>query len=433
MSKRFKVVVIGLSALILSYSVLGHVLNKSANEGAYRQLTVFSQVLNRIKTDYVDDPNLPTVTAGALHGLLESLDPYSGYLSPREYTEFQKRQQNGKGSIGAVFSKRFGFLAVVAVVPGGPAARAGLRTGELIETVEGFSTRDMSLAQTEQLINGQPGTPVRLAVIRRGRTESQPLDVLRAEVAPPPIAADFHVGGLNDVARLKVLSLEKSRAEELRSRLQQLEKAGMRKLILDLRDCAAGDPNEGIAVARLFLEKGVIASLRGQTVPREEFRAEASQAVWRQPLEVLIDAGTAGPAEIVAAAVLDNHRGEVIGERSWGTGSMLKLIPLDDGSALILSVAKYHTPGGKPIQENGVTPSVVVQTESDDSLAALDESRPQPSPPDLRGESPQEDPILRKAIELFRTNEKQSRVIALPFGFAQGRPAVERRAGAESM
>jgi len=423
MSRRFKFVVLGLSALILSYSVLGHVLNKSANEGAYRQLTVFSQVLNRIKTDYVDDPSLPTVTVGALHGLLESLDPYSGYLSPREYTEFQKRQHNGKASLGAVFSKRFGYLAVVAVVPGGPAARAGLRTGELIETVEGFSTRDMSIAQARQLLDGQPGTPVRMAVIRRGRSESQPLDLVRAEVPTPPMGVELRLGGASDLARVKVLSLDKGRAEELRNKLQQLEKAGARKLIFDLRDCAAGDPDEAIEVARLFIEKGVITSRRGQTVPREEFTAEASRVAWPHPLEVLIDAGTAGPAEIVAAAVLDHRRGEAIGERSWGIGSTQKLIPLDDGSALILSVAKYYSPAGKAIQENGIMPTVVVQTESEDNVALLDENIPQ-AQPELRGEPPQEDPILRKAIELFRSKEGQSRAIV---------PPVERRAGAESM
>ncbi len=423
MSRRFKFVVLGLSALILSYSVVGHVLNKSSNEGAYRQLRVFSQVLNNVKNYYVDDPNLPTVTVGALHGLLESLDPYSGYLSPREYAEFQKRQHNGRGSVGAVFSKRFGYLAVVAVVPGGPAARAGLRTGELIEAVEGFSTRDISIAQAQQLLEGTPGTPVRLAVIRRGRSESQPLDLVRAEVPTPAMGVELHLGGASDLARVKVLSLDKGRAEELRSKLQQVEKAGARKLIFDLRDCASGDPNEAIEVARLFIEKGAIASLRGQTVPREEFKAEATRVAWRHPLEVLIDAGTAGPGEIVAAAVLDNRRGEVIGERSWGIGSTQKLIPLDDGSALILSVAKYFSASGKAIQENGVTPSVVVQAEADDNIAFLDENLPQ-APPDLRGGPPQEDPILKKAIELFRSKDGQSRVIV---------PALERRVVAESM
>lgn len=423
MSRRFKLVVIGVSALILGYSVLGHVLSKSASEGAYRQLAVFSQVLNRIRNDYVDEANLPTVTVGALRGLLESLDPQSGYLSPLEYAEFQKRQTNGKGKIGAVFSKRFGYLAVVAVLPDGPAARAGLRTGELIETVEGFSTRDMSVAQARQILDGQPGTPVRMGVIRRGRSESLPVDIVRAEVAPPPMAVEQRLDGMADLARIKVLSLTKGRAEELRSKLQQLEKAGVRKLILDLRDCAEGDSKEAVEVARMLLETGVITSLRGQTVPREEFHAEASSVAWRYPLEVLIDAGTAGPAEIVAAAVLENHRGDVVGERSWGLASEQKFIPLDDGSALILTVAKYYSPSGKPIQDNGVMPNVLVSDEGDDTTASLDENLPQ-AQPEARSESLQGDEILKKAIELFRSPERHSRAIV---------PQAQRRAVAESM
>lgn len=402
MSNRTKSVVLGVSVLIVLYVLLGSVLARTlTGEGAYRQLGVYSEVLARVKNDYVEEPNIPAVSVGALHGLLEALDPYSSYLSPREYSEYQRKRVLERGEIGGTLSKRFGYLSIVGVLPGSPADRAGLRTGDLIESINDFTTREMSVEQARILLAGEPGTIVKLSVVRTRRTEPQTVELVRAVVLVPPVETKPLEG---DISYIKVAAFSAGKAAEIRNRLEQLQRAGAYKIVLDLRNCAAGEASEAIETARLFLERGLIASLRGQHYPREDFSAEADKVVWRGPMAVLINVGTAGPAELVAAAILENQRGDVIGEKSYGMGSVQKLIPLDDGSALILSVAKYFSPSGKAVQDTAVTPNVAVGSNEPEDVAALDEGlEAHPSQVEEERETPpKDDEALQRAIERLR-------------------------------
>jgi carboxyl-terminal processing protease len=187
MSRFTKIAVVSLSLLIFSYVGLGYMLGKSADDDkAYRSLTVYGEVLQRVQEDYVDEPNLSNVTAGALHGLLESLDPFSGYLSPREYADFKEKQKNTtRGEIGATVAKRFGYLVVVSILPDSPAEKAGLRSGDIVEEIADFTTREMSVGQANSLLAGAPGTTVKVALVRRGKTEPQPVTVTRAVIPTP--------------------------------------------------------------------------------------------------------------------------------------------------------------------------------------------------------------------------------------------------------
>lgn len=402
MSKRTKSVVLGVSVLIVLYVLLGSVLARTlTGEGAYRQLGVYSEVLARVKNDYVEEPNIPAVSVGALHGLLEALDPYSSYLSAREYSEYQRKRVLERGEIGGTLSKRFGYLSIVGVLPGSPADRAGLRTGDLIESINDFTTREMSVEQARILLSGEPGTIVKLSVVRTRRTEPQTVELVRAVVPVPPVETKPLEG---DISYIKVAAFSAGKAAEIRNRLEQLERAGAYKIVLDLRNCAAGEASEAIETARLFLERGLIASLRGQHYPREDFSAEADKVVWRGPMAVLINVGTAGPAELVAAAILENQRGDVIGEKSYGMGSVQRLIPLDDGSALILSVAKYYSPSGKAVQDTAVTPNVAVGSNEPEDVAVLDEGiEARPSQVEEERETPpKDDEALQRAIERLR-------------------------------
>jgi len=396
MSRLPRFVVLGLSFLVFSYVGLGYVLGQTGGDDdkTYRSLTVYSEVLQRVQEDYVDEPNLAVVTAGALHGLLESLDPFSGYLSPREYTDYKDKQKTAaRGEIGAALAKRVGFVVVVSVLPGSPADKAGMRGGDLLEAVAGFTTRDMSVAQAKVLLDGAPGTTVKVSVVRRGRTEPLPLDVARAVLASPH--ASFEQMG--DVAYVDVPALTTGMAAELRERLQQFDRQGLHKLVLDLRDTASGPVSEGVAAARLFLPAGTIAALSGQTVPRQVFDADPARVVWRHPVEVLISERTLGAAEVLASALGGNQRADLVGGRTFGGACEQKLIPLEDGSALILSVAYYYTPAGKSILDEGVQPTVAVRLpiEFDD----VDETSPATQP---RRPAPSDDPVLRKALELLK-------------------------------
>jgi len=400
MSRLARVAIVTLSVIVFLYVGLGYVLGKTSDDKTYRSLSVFGEVLQHVQEDYVDEPNMVLVTAGALHGLLESLDPLSGYLSPREYADYRDRMKNAQhGEAGMALSKRFGYIVVVSVVPDGPAEKAGMRSGEILEAIGGFSTRDMSVGQAALLLQGAPGTAVKVAVVRPGKTEPQEISINRAVIGPQHVVADRVA---EDVAYVRLPAIEALDVTELRDKLLQFDKQGVRKLVLDLRDCTRGQVADAIVAAQLFLSSGKITSLEGQTVARKEFLAEADKVVWRAPVDVLISPSTSGAAEVLAAAIEGNKRGDVVGERTFGSASEQKIIPLDDGGAVILTVAFYSTPAGKSIADEGVAPTVEVHPKPHDDPSS-DAAEPPPLGP---GQLPtSDDPVYNKALELLKGGE----------------------------
>ncbi len=397
MSRLTKKIALVLSILVLSYVGMGFVLGKSNDDKTYRALTVYSEVLQHIQRDYVDDPDMRQVTNGALHGLLDALDPQSSYLSPLEYTDYKKKMESkGKGSTGMTVSKRFGYIAVVSVMPDGPAQKAGLHNGDVLESIAGFTSSQMSVGQAQALLGGEPGATVKISVIRRSKPEPQEIDVTLAKLAPPRILEDKMP---DDIAYLRVQGFEPGTAKQVREKLSQFEKQGAKKLILDLRDCSTGEVAEGISTAQIFVPSGTITTLKGQTVSTDTVAADTAKVAWKLPVSVLISNGTAGPAEIVASAIAGNHRGETVGERTFGTASVQKLIQLDDGAALILTVANYYTPDGKSIAAEGVAPTVEVNPYGDEATNVTDEEPSYPAPAG-HAVSPT-DPTVKKAIEIL--------------------------------
>src|ERR1700687_2060078 len=354
------------SVAIVCYAGIGHVLGRTPDDKAYKSLTVYGEVLQKIQQDYVDEPNMHTVTAGSLHGLLESLDTQSRYLTPREYDEYKKKiQSSSTGESGITLSKRFGYIIVISVLPDSAGAKAGIHSGDIFESIGGFTTRDMSVSQAMNLLTGAAGTGVKVAVIRRGKATPDEVDVVREKLTAVKITSQK---ADPDILALRLTSLDPGRADEVRSRLLEAEKQGAHNVILDLRECGRGPVSEAIAVARFFVPSGTLATRRGQTVPQQTFSAEPKQAIWKGPLSILMDATTSGAAEVLSSAILANHRGNIVGERTFGLASEQKMITLDDGSALILTTANYYSPSGKSILEEGVTPTEVVHaTVEDDS------------------------------------------------------------------
>jgi len=398
MSNKAKAAVLSLSVCIIGLIVVGGLdVRASTNSGgAYKQLGVYSEVLSRIRSEYVEDPNVGMVTDGALHGLLESLDANSSYLSPAEYKKYKDRKSDGKANVGAFLSKRFGYAAVVAVIPGGPADKVGIERGDIIEAIEGRSTRDMSLAEIQNLTSGQPGSNLNLSVVRARRAEPQKLTVTRDIVAAPPIADRMMEAG---IGYIKADTLGKGKAMEIANKIKDLQRQGAKKLLLDLRNCAEGVESEGIATANLFLNRGLITYLQGQKYTRETFNADPQKAITNLPVVVLVNRGTAGAAEIVAASILENARGDLLGDKTFGVGSIQKVIEVPDGSALILSIAKYYTPGGKPIQDSAVTPNITVASEDDNILPDDEEDATRPVEDKKQ---PKEDEQLKRAIEVLK-------------------------------
>jgi len=401
MSNKLKAAILIPSAAILLFMVVGGMdgVRASSNDGAYRQLQVYSEVLSRVRTEYVEDPNIPAVTNGALHGLLESLDANSSYLTAAEYKDYKAAQASAKGNIGAAVSKRFGYAAVISVIPGGPADKAGLQDSDILEAIENKSTREMSLAEVRNLLAGQPGSNVTVSVVRARRAEPEKIVITRSLVTIPAVSEKMAADG---VGILHVDAFTKGKSEELAAKIRQVEKEGAKKLVLDLRNCAEGEESEGIATANLFLNHGTITYLQGQKYPREAFNADASKVVTSLPLVVLVNKGTAGPAEIVAAAVLENARGDVVGDKTFGDGSVQKVIELPDGGALILSIAKYYSPSGKAIQDTAVTPNVLVADVDDEGPVPDEDENAVPEDQTKKVQPPQTDEQLEKAIEVLK-------------------------------
>jgi carboxyl-terminal processing protease len=349
------------------------------------------------------------VTSGALHGLLESLDPQSSYLTAREYTEYkQKQAANASGDAGLTLSKRFGYIIVVSVLPESPAEKAGIHSGDIFESVAGFTTRDMSVGQAMNFLHGQPGSGVKVGVIRRGKADPDEVDLVREKLGTAKIIT---AKADPDILVLRLPSLDPGRADEIRAKLQDAEKQGIHKVMLDVRDCGRGPVSEAIAIAKLFVPSGTLVTLRGQTVSTQVFSADPGKVVWKAPVSVLIDTTTSGAAEVLASAIVTNHRGDVVGERTFGLASEQKLISLDDGAALFLTVANYYNGDGKSILEEGVVPSEVVRASADEDADSGDDDSgsadAQKEPVAPRPLSP-EDPIFRKALELMKAPQKKA-------------------------
>jgi carboxyl-terminal processing protease len=399
MNSRLKFLVVMGSTCLSLLLLLGTVLGKSSTpNGAYPQLGVYTEVLSRIKSEYVEEPDMKSVTLGALNGLLESIDPFASYLNADQYKDYLRSAKDAKkAGVGLILSKKFGYVGVVGAVPGSPAAKAGLSTQDMIETIKGIATRDMPLAYANLLLEGEPGSTVELTVVRMRHPEPQKIKLVRAESSYPPVTSRMMP---NQIGYIKPETLAPGKAKEAAAALQKLQKDGAQKLVLDLRNSAVGPVEEGVAFANLFLDKGTITYLQGQRVPRKNFEADPAQVVSKLPVVVITNRGTAEGAEIAAAALLDNKRAQVVGERTYGDASVRRAITMEDGGAIILSVAKYYSPSGKAIQDTGVTPTTMVN-EPEAQVELDDQGEPLPEAPEPQSKKPEDDLLLKKAIEIL--------------------------------
>ena len=354
-------------------------------DGAYRQMHVYAEVLKRIQSDYVTDPNINQVTTGALHGLLESLDADSSYLTPTEYKIYKERPTSGVAQIGVTVSKRYGYATIVSVAPGSPADREHLSDGDVIESIGDTSTRELSLAVIRLMLEGKAGSTVTISVVRPRKPDPDKLTLTRTVIATPPMSEQQYEN--SSILYLKPGALTAARVDELASKIKSAGKT--RKILLDLRDDSQGDAEQGLRLANFFINQGTLAVLEGQKFSRQTFSADPAKFITSAPVAVLVNRGTYGAAELTADAIEGAKRGDVVGERTFGEGSVQKTIELPDGAALLLTVAKYQGPDGKKIQDEAVAPNIMVGQNQDDDL---DADNPQPKT----------DEPLNKALELLK-------------------------------
>jgi carboxyl-terminal processing protease len=431
---KSKIAIVVFSTIIAFYAIVGSFMSKSgqvvARGSQYGQLQIFDEVLSHIIRDYVDQPDLEKVRIGSLRGLAEGLDPYSAYLTPEQVKQYDPKAN--RAETGLILSKVGGYAYTVAVLKASPAEQAGIRSGDFIEYVGKVPSRDLSLYDIEQLLSGQAGTSVDVRILHQG--QSRKVSLVRAKIAQPAIESRIEEPG---VGYIRVTTLADGKAGEVKTALGDLISKGAQKIVLDLRGAANGKVQEGVTVANLFVGTGTLARVLGKGEKETQtFTADPSKVVFNGPLAIVIDHSTAGPAEIIAAAVRDQKRGELIGERSFGTGSEQQLFALSDEGALLITIAKYAPATGKAFMDEPVTPTVkvdrpveaeVILPEGDDDADAEDkpeQQQPQVTPP--KPAPPVEDVQLKKAFEIIKQTpvkaqaaQKRAALKATPEGAAR--------------
>ena len=407
---KTKIAIVVFSTIIAFYAIVGSFMSKSgqvvARGSQYGQLQIFDEVLSHIIRDYVDQPDLEKVRIGSLRGLAEGLDPYSAYLTPEQVKQYDPKAN--RAETGLLLSKVGGYAYAVAVLKGSPAEQAGVRSGDFIEYVGKVPSRDLSLYDIEQLLSGQPGTTVDVRILHQG--QSRKVSLSRAKLAQPAIESRIEEPG---VGYLKLTTLAEGRAADVKSAVSDLVSKGAQKIVLDLRGAANGKIQEGVAVANLFAGSGTLARVLGKgDKETQTFTADPAKVVFNGPLVVVIDRSTAGPAEIIAAAVRDQKRGDLVGERTFGAGSEQQMFSLSDGGALLMTTAKYAPATGKAFMEEPINPTVKVDRpveaevilpdgdDDDDGEEKPDQQQPQVTPP--KPAPPVEDVQLKKAFEIIK-------------------------------
>ena len=421
MSFRTKFILVVFSATLAFYTLVGGWVFTSAQQtndpGA--QLRIFESVLQHINDDYVDEPDMNKVRAGALRGLAYGLDPYSTYLTVDQVREYRAGTDKAAVGIGAELSQVASYLYVIAPVKGGPAAAAGVQSGDIIEYIDGKATRDISLYDAKQLLNGAAGSEVKLRILRAA-TRPFIVTVKRRATEIPAAEARMETGKIGVV---RVNSLDAGEAADVQKRVQELQKQGAQKFVLDLRSVAGGSLEEGVKVANLFIKSGTIAQTLGKANKTlKTVAADPKLAIFDGPVVVLIDRGTAGAAEVVASAFAEHKRGDVVGEKSFGAGAEQQLFPLRNGDGLLLTTVKWASSKGKAFLGAGVQPTIEVKRpelaeaiDPEDLTGNDDDPIAQPSPqagqpdaapdPNAPKQQQPEDTQMKKALELLRENK----------------------------
>ena len=428
MSFRTKFILTLLSATLTLYTAVGGWISTRAQQPANdpnAQLRIFESVLQHIQNDYVDEPNMDKVRAGALRGLAYGLDPYSTYLTPDQVKEYNAGNKDNLVGIGAELSQVASYLYIIAPMKGSAADQAGLKAGDIIEYIDNKATRDISLYDAKGLLNGAPGSEVKLRVLR---ANSSPLtiSVKRGAAHASPAESRMEAGR---VGILRINSFTDGESTEIKNRLQDLLKQGAQKIVIDMRDTAGGSLAEAVAVANLFIRDGVLA----ETIGREgkalkTYTADPKATLFTGQLVGLIDTGTAGAAEVVASAITERNRGQIVGEKSFGAGTEQQLFTLRGGDGLLLTTVKWASSNGKTFlgedrAHSGVAPNVEVKGQEvtdavdpdeltgndDDAITKPEQGNEKPNTATAPATKPAaaEDLQMKKALELLKDKPAQ--------------------------
>ena len=358
MTSRTRLIVLSISAPVIAFAIVGGFLGRvMAREDTYQHLKIFDDVVSLITSNYVEQVNVDKVMHGAMRGLADGLDPDSAYLTPQQVKQAESTAAPPAGDIGLELTKQY-YLRVVAARDNSPAAKAGLRTGDYVRSIDNTPTREMSVWEGMRALRGAPGTKVSLTVLRGSANDPHVIELTRETLAPSEVSAHVAAPG---VGYLRIAAIGPKTVEQVKKQAGDLTRGGAAKLIVDVRRTAGGALEDGLAVARLFVGKGVLAMREAKGIERQTISAASGDGSITSQMVVLVDVGTSGAAELFAAAISGNQRAELIGEHTLGRAATQKLIKLPDGSGLWLSTVRYSLPAGTPRHGKGLEPTVRVE------------------------------------------------------------------------
>ena len=382
MTSRTRLLVLMISTPVIAFAIVGGYRGQAmAKDGTYQHLRVFEEVISLVLSNYVEPVDVKKALRGAMNGLADSLDADSGYLTADLAKAYDTNAAAGPADVGLEVTRQY-YLRVVSARDGSPAAKAGLRTGDFIRGIDGRATRDMSVFEGTRLLRGAPGSKVSLLVIRGSAADPHTIDLVRERRTGPDVASRMAGGS---TGYLHPVEFSKRSPAQWKQAIDALAKTGATRFVIDLRGTAAGDPDDGIAAARLFVKSGTLAVRESKGAVRDVVSAQAGDGAIAAPVLLLVNQSTSGAAEVFAAALDGNNRADLVGEHTLGRAAHQRLVKLPDGSGLLLSNLRYLTPASEPIHEKGLKPDVEVEQ------------------PDVEFgmEPPAGDPTLEKALEII--------------------------------
>jgi carboxyl-terminal processing protease len=408
---RFKVFGVALFTFALGF-IVGFASQGKQSEDEYKYMRMFADVLRIIKENYVEQVSMKDLIYGALNGMTKSLDPFSSFFTPKQYESFKQETEGGFGGVGIEIGMEKGRPIVISPIEGTPAFRAGIKPGDVILEIDGEDTSNMSLMDVVQRIRGKVGTKVQLTIYRKGMEKPMKIELERALIRIESV----RWATLGDVGYIKLSQFNENVSVQVERALKELTSKRVKGIILDLRNDPGGLLSEAVNVADLFLPEGkLVVYTRGRKGETQKYFARRKPVVPDDlPVIVLINKGSASASEIVAGALQDYKRAIILGEKSFGKASVQNIIPLEDGSALKLTVAYYYTPLGRLIHNKGIVPDVQVAMDEKQEEALQEAIRQKK----LEGKSglillPDKDPQLSKAIELIRSGQALKKVANL--------------------
>jgi carboxyl-terminal processing protease len=358
MTTRNRLLVLAISTPIIAFAIIGGYLGRAlAKDDTYQHLRVFEDVVSLVLNNYVEPVNVEDAMAGAMKGLTDSLDPDSAYLRPALVRAMESNDPGGTAEVGLDVTRQY-YLRVVSARDGSPAARAGIRPGDFIRAIDNRPTRDMSAYEGMRLLRGAPGSKVSLLVIRGNAADPHVVDLEHERLAAPQPGtrmADATTG------YIRMVEFSEDAPSLLTEAIDALAKTGARRYVIDLRGTSRGDLDAGVAAARLFVKDATLTVRLGRADAREPIASQPADGSIAAPLVLLVDPGTAGAAEVFAAALDGNDRADLVGQPTIGRAARQRLVKLPDASGLWLTYVRYLTPSSEPLHETGLEPDVAVE------------------------------------------------------------------------